>query len=261
MVPLVDMHCHLLAGLDDGPRTMEAALEMCALAHQEGVRLMAAGAHQNERWPKVTPPVIRDAVRDLEKALHDSGIPMAVFPCAEVMAHPRTVEHWQEEKLLSVADRGQYMLLEMPHGVFVDLMPTVQRLRQCGVRPILAHPEREERFLHEPGEIEALIDAGCVVQVSGHSVTDPASLADERALQDWFRRGIVHVLGSDGHSPHRRPPRLAGAYRRISDWVSPAHADQIASGNGLAIVHGLPLRIPRPVPARRRSWWSALAGV
>jgi protein-tyrosine phosphatase len=260
MIPLVDMHCHLLAGLDDGPRTMEAALEMCAIAYQEGVRLMAAGAHQNERWAKVTPAMIRDAVRDLEKALAQNDLAMSVFPCAEVTAHPETVANWRAGKLLSVADRNQYLLLEMPHGVFVDLLPTARRLREQGVRPILAHPEREERFLHEPGEMEAMIDAGCLVQVSSHGVTDPKTSADERALKDWFRRGIVHFLGSDGHSPHRRPPHLAAAYRRIADWVGPAQADRIASGNGLAVVHGLPLSIPRPAPRGVKRWWSSLVG-
>jgi protein-tyrosine phosphatase len=259
MVPLVDIHCHLLAGLDDGPRTMDAALEMCALAYRDGVRLMAAGAHQNERWANVTPTVIRAAARQLERALQREGIAMTVFPCAEVMAHPHTVDHWRDGKLLSVNDGNQYMLLEMPHGVFVDLLPTVRSLRECGLRPILAHPEREARFLHEAGEIEAMIEAGCLVQVSASSVTDPKSATDATALQDWFRRSIVHLLGSDGHSPQRRPPLMAGAYRRIIEWAGVAQADRIASANGLAVVHGLPLRIPRPAPRKTR-WWHQLVG-
>ena len=208
---------------------------------------MAAGAHQNERWAKVTPEVIRDSADRLKQALHDHGIAMGVFPCAEVMAHPDTIDHWREGKLLSVNDGNQYLLLEMPHGVFVDLLPTVKGLRECGLRPILAHPEREARFLHEAGEIEAMIDAGCLVQVSASSVTDPKSPADERALKDWFRRGIVHLLGSDGHTPRHRPPLMADAYRRVAEWLNFAQADRIASSNGLAVVHGLPLQIPRPL--------------
>lgn len=255
MVPLVDMHCHLLAGLDDGPATMEDALQMCALAFAEGVRLMAAGAHQNERYQQVTPARIRTATAALESALRSAGSQMAVFPCAEAMAHPESHRHWQEGKLLSVADRNQYLLFEMPHGVFVDLIPTVKALRSLGVRPILAHPEREREYLHEPDLIEAMIEAGCLVQVSSASVTDAKTPKDRRALKAWFRRGIVHVLGSDGHSPRRRPPLLAAAYRQITRWIGPAQADRIASGNGLAVVHGLPLHIALPKPARAASWW------
>jgi protein-tyrosine phosphatase len=259
MVPLVDMHCHLLAGLDDGPSTLRAALEMCAIAHREGVRLIAAGAHQNEHWANNTPEVIRAAVGRLAQALQENGIAITVFPCAEVMAHPRTGEQWRDGELLSVADRKRYLLLEMPHGVFVDLLPTVRRLRDYRVRPILAHPEREPRFLHEPGAIETMIQAGCLVQVSSKSVTEPRTVADERALKDWFRRGIVHLLGSDGHSPHRRPPHLAAAYRRVVEWTGPAQADRIASSNGLAVVHDLPLRIAPPAPRSAR-WWLPLVG-
>ncbi len=258
MVPLVDVHCHLLAGLDDGPRTMEVALEMCAMAHAEGVRPMAAGAHQNEHYPANSPEVIRSAALDLRKALQLHGIDMNVFPCAEVMAHPDTVEHWRAGKLLSVADEKRYMLIEMPHGVFVDLLPTVKGLRKHGLRSILAHPEREERYLHGDGEIEAMIDAGCLVQVSSKSITDPKNAEDEAALKDWFRRGIVHLLGSDGHSVRRRPPKMADAYRRIAEWVGDAQADRIASTNGLAVVHSLPLEIQKP--AKRGGWWRRLVG-
>ena len=250
MVPLVDMHCHLLAGLDDGPATMEDSLDMCAMAHAEGVRLMAAGAHQNERWKDVTPDRIRTSTELLRTSLQACGSQMSVFPCAEVMAHPETHRHWQDGKLLSVADRNEFMLLEMPHGIFVDLIPTVKSLRKLGIRPILAHPEREREYLHEPDLIEAMIEAGCLVQVSSASVTDPKSPADQNALKNWFCRGIVHVLGSDGHSPRRRAPRLAAAYQKVTTWVGPAQADRIASSNGLAVVHGLPLSIPKPTPAQ-----------
>src|SRR5947209_17354312 len=114
MIPLVDMHCHLLAGVDDGPRTDEEVLEMCRLSYSEGIRLSAALAHQNERWPAVTPQLIRDRVRGLTQALRQAEVPLTVFPCAEVMARPDIEDSWQRGELLSVADRGGYLLVEMP---------------------------------------------------------------------------------------------------------------------------------------------------
>lgn len=173
MIPLVDIHCHLLAGMDDGPKTLEDALGMCAMARAEGVGMMSATAHQNERWPAVTPERIRQATTELRQALTAAGNTMSVFPCAEVMAAPGTAAAWRAGTLLSVGDRGQYVLLEMPRGVFVDLRPTVRALRQAGVRVILAHPERERDFLHVPGLIEELVGDGCLVQVSSASVTEP----------------------------------------------------------------------------------------
>ncbi len=257
MLPLVDLHCHLLAGLDDGPRTDEDALDMCRIAHAEGTRMVAALAHQNERWSAVTPEIIRAAVGRLSAALRRAGLDLAVFPCAEVTASPDLESLWDAGRLLSVADRGAYLLVEMPHGLFVDLRPAARALRRRGVRLILAHPERQPELLHEPGAIEALIGEGCLVQVSSQSVTDPASPSDRRALRGWVRRGCVHLLGSDGHSPRKRRPLLAAACRQVAAWAGAAVADRVGSTNGAAVLGGLPLRLPDPVPPRR--WLSWLA--
>src|SRR5262249_6981856 len=134
MIPLADMHCHLLAGLDDGPRTPGDALEMCRAACAEGTRLMAATAHQNERWDQVTPDRIRQATGALQDELRRHGLPVVVFPCAEVMARPDLEAAWGAGALLSVADRRQYLLVELPHGLFVDLRPAARRFRAAGVR-------------------------------------------------------------------------------------------------------------------------------
>jgi protein-tyrosine phosphatase len=251
MIPLVDVHCHLLAGMDDGPRTPEDALAMCRQAYEEGTRLIAATAHQNERWCEVTPDGIRAATQELRRQLDQEGVPLAVSPCAEVMARADLVEAWAAGHLLSVADRGEYLLLEMPHGLFVDLRPIVKQL-QGRVRLILAHPERQPELLHDAGVIEELIAGGCLVQVSSGSITNPPTAADARALRSWFQRGCVHLLGSDGHSPRRRQPHMAEAYRQIERWCGTTVADRVCSTNGMAILHGLPLRVPPPEPVRSR---------
>lgn len=258
MIPLIDMHCHLLAGLDDGPSTQEEALEMCRLAYGEGTRMAAATAHQNEDYPQVTPQRIRSAWERLVQQLRDAGIPLAVFPCAEVMIHPEIESAWAEDRLLSVADKRRYLLIEMPHGCFLDLETLVRSLVAQGVRPILAHPERQEELLHEAGQIERLIEAGCLVQVNASSVARPRNRADVKALKDWFKRGIVHCLGSDGHSVKRRPPLLAAAYQQVRQWAGHAIADRVCSTFGMAILQGLPLRLPKPEPRGIRwfaAWW------
>ena len=254
--PLVDMHCHLLPGLDDGPATDADAVGMCRIAYDEGTRMIAATAHQNERYPS-TPERIRHAWSQLADSLRRAGIALTTFPCAEVMVQPDMDASWQKGDFLSVADRRKYLLIELPHGLFVDLNHTVRSLRQAGVRPILAHPERQAELLHDGGHIESLIESGCLVQVSSGSVVRPADPADERALKSWFKRGIVHLLGSDGHSATKRPPEMAEAYHRIRHWAGPAEADRIACINGMAVLQGLPLQIPRLKP-RSRHWISRL---
>jgi protein-tyrosine phosphatase len=92
-----------------------------------------------------------------------------------------------------------------------------------------------------------------VVQVSGMGMTRPASSADLRAIKDWVRRGIAHLLGSDAHSLNRRPPDLLDAYERLRRWGGAAVAERIASANGLAVLRGQPLRLP-PVEPMVRRW-------
>jgi protein-tyrosine phosphatase len=256
MLPFVDMHCHLLAGLDDGPKTPEQALAMCRMAYEEGTRLVAATAHQNEQWASVTPDGIRAATARLAAGLREADIPLTVFPCAEVMVDPETEDAWAEGRLLSIGDRRQYLLIELPHGLFLDLRQLVASFRARGVRPVLAHPERQPELLHGPGRIEELVRAGCLVQVSSGSVTNPRSREDELALKRWFRRGVVHLLGSDGHDTARRRPTLAAAYRQIASWAGTQVADRVASTNGLAVLQGLPLRVPEPGPKGR--WWAGV---
>lgn len=251
MLPLVDLHCHLLAGLDDGPKTHDEALAMCELALQEGVQTISALAHQNEHYPDVTPERIRASAQRLAKEVQIHKIPISVFPSAEIMVRPELEDDWDQHRLMSIADRGKYLLLEYPHGLFLDLYALTQRLRRQGLTPILAHPERQPELLHEPGQIERLIEAGCLVQVSSGSVTDPRTNADRRAVKSWVKRGVVHFLASDGHSPRRRAPRMADAYHQVRRWAGGPMADRIASSNGLAVVQGLPVRVAPPEPLRR----------
>src|SRR5205814_66828 len=114
---------------------------------------------------------IRLRTRELNQKLHEADLALSVFPAAEVMVFPGMEAAWQENKLLSLADRGNYLLVEMPHNLFVDLRPIAKRFRKIGVRLILAHPERQPELLHETGQVEALIDEGCLVQVSSGSIT------------------------------------------------------------------------------------------
>lgn len=257
MIPLVDTHCHLLAGLDDGPRTEDEVLQMCAMMLAEGVQLSTALAHQNHHYPANTPDHLREAARLLAERLRAADLPLTVFPTAEVMVHPGVEGSWERGDLLSYGDHRQFLLLEMPHGHFVDLGPIAARLREAGVRVVVAHAERYPELLHTPGLAEQWIEAGCLIQASSAGVTDPRSRADGKALKSWCQRGIVHVLGSDGHSPHRRPPRLAAAYQQIVRWVGAPAADRICSTNGMAVLHGLPLRVAPPRPAH---WLAAFWG-
>src|SRR6516225_6313612 len=128
MIPLVDMHCHLLAGLDDGPRREADAIAMCQLACAEGVTAVVALAHQKGRWASVTADRIRSVAHGLSQALRANGIALSIYPGAQVMVHPEIEASWRQGEILGIADKRQYLLLEMPHDVCVDLQSVLPAL-------------------------------------------------------------------------------------------------------------------------------------
>ena len=257
MVPLVDTHCHLLAGLDDGPKTIEEAVQMCRIAYEDGTRTVAATAHLNEQWPEVTPDRIRAATALLSLKLKEIKLPLSVYPSSEVMVRHDLVQAWGRNELLSLADLGKYLLIELPSHVYLDLRKMISDLMGSGVRPILAHPERHPEFLYERNALPELTRRGCLVQVSSGSITHPQNRRDARALRTWICGGLVHLVASDGHSSGRRAPRMKDAYGCVASWAGMEVADRLCSSNGLAVLSGLPVRhVPRSRPAP--GWFSGL---
>ncbi len=259
MTLLADTHVHLLAGLDDGPQDSEEALAMCRVLAGEGVRHATALAHQNESYPDNTPVQLREAAAALAERLRAADVPLAVHPTGEIVLTPDLVADWQSGRLLSVGDHGKFLLVEMPRGGFVDVRPLAVALGRSGVRLIVAHAERYPELLHEPGAAEGLIGAGCLIQVTASSLASPSSSADGRALKDWAKRGVIHLLGSDGHRMRRRKPHLRAGYAALARWIGREAADRVGGIWGTAVLQGLPVKVPPPAPPSR-SWFSRLFG-
>jgi protein-tyrosine phosphatase len=257
MIPLVDPHCHLLPGLDDGPRTADEALAMCRLAWEDGIRVVAATSHMNGCHREVTPQRIREAAEELGRLTHAAGCPLTVYPNAEVMICPELETRWKRGELLGMAGGDRYLLIELPEGLYFELRTLVSGLSALGVQPILAHPERHPELLHEPGQMERLIRLGCLVQISADSIVEGFGGADVRMLKRWIQGGLVHLVGSDAHSVVRRPPRLAAAHRQVTSWAGVDVADRLCALNGLMVVEGVPLKVPEPCLPRRR-WFLGL---
>ena len=191
-------------------------------------------------------------------ALAAQDIPLSVYPTGEVMLTPTLADDWAAGRWQSVGGHGRWLLVEMPHGMFVDLLPVASAMRARGVRLIAAHAERYPELLHDPALAERWVAAGCLLQVTAQALAEPWS-ADERALKLWAEAGFVHLLGSDGHGIDRRPPRMAEGFRRLSRWAGRAAAERVGSHWGVAVLQGLPVNVPPPAKPRR-SWFGRLFG-
>jgi protein-tyrosine phosphatase len=259
MLPLADTHVHLLAGLDDGPPTPDVALAMCRMLVAEGVRHATALAHQNDDYPDNTANRLRAAASGLAVELAAHNIPLTIYPTGEVMLSPTTFDDWRAGRLLSIGDRGQWLLIEMPHGMFVDALPLAESLRPLGVRIVVAHAERYPELLDDPALAAKWIAAGCLIQVTARALADPEDAWVEKALKRWVAGGFVHLLGSDGHGIDRRRPVLAAGFARLEEWAGRRAAERIACHLGVAVLQGLPVTVPPPKPPSR-SWFTRLFG-
>lgn len=255
MLPFADVHVHLLAERDDGPRSDSEAMGMCRMLVQEGVGIATALAHQNAHFPENTPEALRVAANRLIEQLKVEQIPLQVAPSGEIILNSESHQEWLDGKLLSLFDSGKYLLTEMPWGLFLNPVPIALALREHGVRLVLAHAERYEEFLYDSEQTEAAIAAGCLIQVTTDALADPPSRRDELAMKMWAKRGMIHVLGSDGHRLDHRKPLWQTGYKRLQKWIGATAAERIGSIWGTAVLQGLPVNPPAPLPPPK-SWFS-----
>jgi protein-tyrosine phosphatase len=258
-LPLADTHVHLLAGLDDGPRDDDEALALCRQLVAEGVRTATALAHQNATFPDNSPEKITAATTRLVAMLAEKKIPLNVCPSGEVVLSDDLVTRWTNNELQSIGGTKKYLLVEMPHRVFLDPRPAATALRKLGVRMIVAHAERYEQMLLDPGFTEQCISAGCLIQVT----TDAFLMANDReaaALREWGTRGMIHLLGSDGHRIDFRRPQWKDGFRIFQRMVGAPTAEKVASIWGSAVLQGLNVNPPAP-KLRQKSWFGKMFGL
>lgn len=253
---LADTHVHLLAGLDDGPATPSEAVAMCRFLVAEGAGFATALAHQNEDYPENTPDRFRAAAAALAAELDRKKVSLSIYPTGEVMLGPNTLADWQAGKLLTVGDTEAYLLVEMPHRDFVDVLPLAAAV--APTRLVIAHAERYPPLLFDPPRAAAWVAAGCLLQVTTAALAEPWDEDMARGLRAWADAGMIHVIGSDGHGIDRRRPLLAEGYRALRGMAGRAAARRAGEEWGAAVLRGESL--PVPMPAVRRSWFARVLG-
>jgi protein-tyrosine phosphatase len=260
MRPFVDLHIHLLAGLDDGPKTPEEALEMCALAVEDGTGTVAALAHQGEGWPDVTPTAIHAAVERLQNDLKSRGIALQVYPSAEIMVQLDFEQEWDAGKYLSIGDAKKFVLCELPANAHIDCRFLAEELQPRGLRPIIAHIERYPDLFFQTELLEQAVQMGCLLQINASTVTAPLDRTAEKQLVMLLKRNIVHLIASDAHSARRRHPKLREAYNTVVKLAGPGVADRVFSLNAAMILGTMPFHIAPVLPPEKKHFFARLFG-
>ncbi len=208
---MIDLHCHMLPGIDDGPSTMDESLALAKLAVERGVThsIMTPHIHPG-RWDNEALS-IRSHMDTFKNALSDCGINLQIGMSGEMRVGLEALQMVANHQVPFLGKWGEnyVILLEMPHShIPMGMQQMIQWLMQRNIRPLIAHPERNKDILRKLDKIQPLVDAGCLFQVTAGSIAGRfGSTARDRARQ-LLEMGVVTVLATDAHNIKRRPPTL-----------------------------------------------------
>ena len=248
---MIDLHCHLLPGVDDGPPDEAATFAIARAQVAAGVDKALCTPHAGHGYPGNTGQAIIDATAALRTRLADEGIPLRVQAGAEV-ALSRAIELPDEELTLFHLGASDWLLLEPPLSTDVPrLEALVQGLQTRGHKILIAHPERCAAFHHDPKLLGELVRNGALAQITAGSLAGQFGRTVAKLARTMVDEGVAHVVASDAHDAERRAPGLAGPLAEAGlEWFTEWACHDVP----LAMLAGDPIP-PRPEPARgqRRS--------
>jgi protein-tyrosine phosphatase len=259
----IDLHAHILPGEDDGPQTLEQALEMARIAAADGITCIAATPH-NVGWAKADHRSrIRREAAALQQQCHQAGIPLCLLPGVEIYIDFDLLEQLQDGRAFPLAD-SRYVLLEMPHSAFpLYTEELVFHLQVKGYGVMLAHPERNALVQANPSMLAPLVERGTLVQITAASLAGQFGPLVARTAAYLLRGRLAHVIATDAHNDLRRRPELSAAVAAAGEIIGPAEAEQMVRDIPRAILAGEIITPDPPLSRVRRgkSWWvRALSG-
>jgi protein-tyrosine phosphatase len=246
---MVDIHSHILPGIDDGSRSLDDSLALCRIAAEDGITTIVMTPHVMEfRYPN-TRETIEGPFELLAAAIASEKIPLILVPGSEVHVAADLVTRLRDGDLMTYNDNRKYMLLEFPFQQIVSgTEEIVYRLRLAGVTPVIAHPERIGFFMDDHQRLESLLKLGALAQVTGGSLLGSFGEKSERAAWRMVERRLVHVVASDAHDQKHRRPELKAAAALLASKAGEETARLMSDEVPRAIVLGIDVDVPEPLP-------------
>lgn len=237
---MIDLHSHVLPGVDDGVRDADEALALLASMARDGVRMVAATPHLRADHPRVDPDELAGQVAALQASADAAGIDIELFVGGEVDMAWAYRAGIDELRRVSFRQRGTDLLLEAPYGPLAPAFEgVVALLHQRGYRVLLAHPERNPTFKVEPRRLSALVADGVLLQVGADSLTElPRRSRTRRLASALVAEGLAHVLASDSHGTGSgRHPSLSAA-GAVAERLAPGSARRLLVDAPAAVLAG-----------------------
>jgi protein-tyrosine phosphatase len=239
---MIDLHCHILPGVDDGARTLEEAVQMCRMAAADGCEAMIATPHQRRgEWWNDDVKLLRGLADQLQAAVGD-GFRVALG--GEVHAGPQLLEEVKrlpDGGVLPLAG-SRYLLVEFnSYTTPAQANDLVHELVIAGWRPIVAHPEFIPWLARSPELLGDLLALGATAQVTAMSLTGDFGRRPQQDTLLFLEEGMVHFVASDSHGTRNRPPGLRRAFQTIAARLGDETARRLTTDNPRAVLEDRPL--------------------
>src|SRR5271165_2179052 len=235
---MVDLHCHILSGMDDGAKSAEESLAMAEMAIADGITHVVATPHSSSEY-RFDFATVQRAAAELQKVLGDR---LAVATGCDFHLNPENLAALKKNAAAYCIHQKDYLLVEFNEfSIPPGMDQIIYEIQLAGVRPIITHPERNGIMRAQPDRFEKWVRNGCYAQVTGGSITGTFGPAARQLSLAWIARGLVHFVASDAHNTTGRPHKLRAAYDVICSEFGKEKADALMVENPLAAFEGRPL--------------------
>jgi protein-tyrosine phosphatase len=214
--PFIDIHNHLLPGVDDGSADIDMSLRLIEKGQEEGIGAWVLTPHVIEAFTERIDERHRAAFADLQSAIDARNIGVELYLGSEIMFQ-EDVTNIRSRWSSTINNNGKYFLMEFPMAFFpVHAEEILFQFQLKKMVPIVAHVERYASLAQQPGTIAGMVDRGILLQVNARSIMRLSPPSLRMATEELIMSGAVHFVASDAHNPDRRPPELREAYERVA---------------------------------------------
>lgn len=229
---MIDIHCHILYGIDDGPKSLEQSMKLVRELQKKGIEKIIATPHfiSGDNYVP-TVEEIREKVRLLQEEIDKEEIKLKIYPGMEVYASHDTIERLRNNEILSLND-SKYILIEFPFETIPKYMSDLLFSMQLeGFTPIIAHPERYCLEYRKSKLLKELVDKGILLQINSESIIGTHGKRAKKAAYELLKDGMVHIVGTDSHSLNRILSDKKEIERKISGLCGFENAERIMYTN------------------------------
>lgn len=243
---MVDIHCHILPGVDDGATNMDEAMAMVRLAAESGVSRIVATPHfHGEEESLQMLPLVLSRLNALRREVKRQELPVSIHPGVEILCTPQTPDLARQGKLPTIGN-SRYILTEFFFDESLEYMELIlDQLRRWGYHPVVAHPERYQAVQKRPRVMERWFAKGYILQLNKGSILGAFGTRAESTANELLKHGLAHVIASDAHHGDFRTTHMAAIAAWGREYLGPEYTDILLRRNPLQILKGKEI-----IPAR-----------